>query len=307
MDGITNSSRVSANSQANAARDSRESRGSPESRDSISHLVGTASHSYIVTEYAGYENVAEVCFEKTNGRLSSLDLDSLPKFLYCDSKNNISPNFDGEVGVDDGDGCDEEARDENDEDGGDELAVDENGRNECSEMNNSEENKNGNTQEISNSRHSITEIGNNNYNCNNLPKKHPINSSCTICISEFVPNTEDILISLPPCQHAFHKDCILHWLLKHRGYCPLCSEQVIVENEKRSSELDREEAANRLFGGNHGISIGGDGSNPSSRISNSSGTSRRSNQRGRSSRNSFGNRGNWLARAARNMCFRRRT
>lgn len=290
------SSRGSTDSHATAVKDSRDSR---ESRDSISHLVGTASHSYIVTEYAGYENVAEVCFEKTNGRLCSLDLESLPEFQYCDTMKHVTPYFGGE-------GCDEDARDENDEGGGNDSAVDENRRNERSEMNKAEESKNGKTQEIY-SRHVITEIGNNNHNCSTLPKKHPINSSCTICISEFVPNTDDILISLPPCQHAFHKDCILPWLLKHRGYCPLCSEQVIVENKKRSSELDREEAANRLFGGNHGITIGSDGINPSSWISNSSGTSRRSNQRVRSARNSFGNGGNWLARAARNMCFRRRT
>ncbi|KAL7468743.1 hypothetical protein ACHAXS_008969 [Conticribra weissflogii] len=321
MDRSTKSTRISTDSHAAAprddsntrenrgSRDSRESRGSAGTRDSISHLVGNASHSYIVTEYAGYENVAEVCFERTNGRLSSLALESLPEFLYCDSKKKTAPNNDGNGGIDAESTIDDEARDEKDEGGGNDSAIDEYGcgSNRNSEIENGEKIKSGNTQEKNNLQNRKTE---NTFTNSDIPRKHPINSSCAICITEFVTNANDILISLPPCQHAFHKECILPWLLKHRGYCPLCSEQVVVENEKRSSELDREEAANRLFGGNRDIGFigsSGNGGDRSSRISSSSGTSGRSSRRGRIAGNSFGRGGNWLTRAARNMCFRRRT
>ncbi|KAJ7973813.1 putative Ring finger protein [Quillaja saponaria] len=50
---------------------------------------------------------------------------------------------------------------------------------------------------------------------------------CAVCLSKF----EDIemLRLLPKCKHAFHIDCIDHWLEKHSS-CPLCRHKVSSED-----------------------------------------------------------------------------
>ncbi|KAI4376588.1 hypothetical protein MLD38_014334 [Melastoma candidum] len=50
---------------------------------------------------------------------------------------------------------------------------------------------------------------------------------CVVCLSKF----EDVetLRLLPKCKHAFHIDCIDHWLEKHSS-CPLCRRKVSTED-----------------------------------------------------------------------------
>ena len=47
---------------------------------------------------------------------------------------------------------------------------------------------------------------------------------CVICGFELCNN--DIVIKLPKCEHEFHKECILNYLIR-RKKCPVCKENVI--------------------------------------------------------------------------------
>lgn len=51
---------------------------------------------------------------------------------------------------------------------------------------------------------------------------------CSICLSKF--EDVEILRLLPKCKHAFHIDCIDHWLEKHSS-CPICRNKVNIEDE----------------------------------------------------------------------------
>lgn len=51
---------------------------------------------------------------------------------------------------------------------------------------------------------------------------------CTICLSKF--EDVEILRPLPKCKHAFHIDCIDHWLEKHSS-CPICRHKVNPEDQ----------------------------------------------------------------------------
>ncbi|XP_077227926.1 uncharacterized protein LOC143860945 [Tasmannia lanceolata] len=55
---------------------------------------------------------------------------------------------------------------------------------------------------------------------------------CTICLDEFEPN-EHVLIT--PCNHMFHKDCIVPWVKAH-GQCPVCR-HVLCERRRRENAL----------------------------------------------------------------------
>ena len=45
-----------------------------------------------------------------------------------------------------------------------------------------------------------------------------IEDSCTICLDQFEPDTEIVLL---PCKHGYHKNCIEPWLRMH-SECPSC-------------------------------------------------------------------------------------
>ena len=51
---------------------------------------------------------------------------------------------------------------------------------------------------------------------------------CAVCLSKF--EDVEILRLLPKCKHAFHIDCIDHWLEKHSS-CPLCRLKVNPEDQ----------------------------------------------------------------------------
>ncbi|XP_040369898.1 E3 ubiquitin-protein ligase ATL42 isoform X2 [Rosa chinensis] len=50
---------------------------------------------------------------------------------------------------------------------------------------------------------------------------------CAVCLSKF--EDIEVLRLLPKCKHAFHIDCIDHWLEKHSS-CPLCRHKVSSED-----------------------------------------------------------------------------
>lgn len=43
--------------------------------------------------------------------------------------------------------------------------------------------------------------------------------TCTICQEKFKENDT---VSLLPCNHVFHKDCLKNWLLNYNCVCPIC-------------------------------------------------------------------------------------
>lgn len=43
---------------------------------------------------------------------------------------------------------------------------------------------------------------------------------CAICRRDFAVG--DVVASLPPCNHLFHKKCVYRWLTRYKRYCPLC-------------------------------------------------------------------------------------
>ncbi|KAJ4888893.1 putative RING-H2 finger protein ATL12 [Raphanus sativus] len=51
---------------------------------------------------------------------------------------------------------------------------------------------------------------------------------CSVCLSKF--EDVEILRLLPKCKHAFHIECIDHWLDQH-ATCPLCRNRVSIEDE----------------------------------------------------------------------------
>ncbi|KAL7552357.1 hypothetical protein ACHAWF_015594 [Thalassiosira exigua] len=50
---------------------------------------------------------------------------------------------------------------------------------------------------------------------------------CAVCTDDFEPG--DVVVSLPPCRHVFHKKCILRWLTQYRSRCPLCMKIITVK------------------------------------------------------------------------------
>jgi Ring finger domain len=72
-------------------------------------------------------------------------------------------------------------------------------------------------------------------------------TTCSICIDEFVDG--ECLRLLPRCGHAFHTECILPWLSKRQGCCPLCKMAVLAtvdSEDKEESCQNGDDAAGSL-------------------------------------------------------------
>lgn len=48
-------------------------------------------------------------------------------------------------------------------------------------------------------------------------------SQCSICLSALEAGSESI--TLAPCEHSYHPECIRSWLQEHKT-CPLCLQEV---------------------------------------------------------------------------------
>jgi Ring finger domain len=59
-------------------------------------------------------------------------------------------------------------------------------------------------------------------------------TTCAICIEDFVVG--EVLILLPRCQHAFHRDCIHPWLLERQGCCPTCKAAALPDESEGTSD-----------------------------------------------------------------------
>jgi len=65
-------------------------------------------------------------------------------------------------------------------------------------------------------------------------------TTCSICIDEY--EVGERLTFLPRCQHAFHRDCIMPWLLERQGRCPLCKSHVVQGKQQDDSVITDEES-----------------------------------------------------------------
>ena len=58
-------------------------------------------------------------------------------------------------------------------------------------------------------------------------KEFGFENSCPVCKEEFIVNEECLLM---PCEHHFHKDCLVPWL-KERNSCPVCRYELPTDDE----------------------------------------------------------------------------
>ena len=58
-------------------------------------------------------------------------------------------------------------------------------------------------------------------------KEFGFENSCPVCKEEFILNEECLLM---PCEHHFHKDCLIPWL-KERNSCPVCRYELPTDDE----------------------------------------------------------------------------
>jgi hypothetical protein len=49
-------------------------------------------------------------------------------------------------------------------------------------------------------------------------------AGCAICLRHFKPQQLVCVSNNTSCQHVFHKDCMVDWLMKDHDECPMCRE-----------------------------------------------------------------------------------
>jgi hypothetical protein len=54
-------------------------------------------------------------------------------------------------------------------------------------------------------------------------------AGCAICLSHFKPQQLICESNNSSCQHVFHKDCMVDWLMKHHDNCPMCREVYLLK------------------------------------------------------------------------------
>lgn len=67
----------------------------------------------------------------------------------------------------------------------------------------------------------------NNHGQLRLPTKGVVPNCCAICLGDYEVGDEVVWSSNEECPHAFHKDCILDWLIKMQPEtpCPCCRQE----------------------------------------------------------------------------------
>jgi hypothetical protein len=54
-------------------------------------------------------------------------------------------------------------------------------------------------------------------------------AGCSICLSHFKPQQLVCESYNSSCQHVFHKDCMVDWLMKYHDNCPMCREVYLLK------------------------------------------------------------------------------
>jgi hypothetical protein len=65
--------------------------------------------------------------------------------------------------------------------------------------------------------------------CDSLVGEEEMMAGCAICLSHFRPQQLVCESSNSSCQHIFHKECMVDWLMKNHNDCPMCREVYILK------------------------------------------------------------------------------
>jgi hypothetical protein len=60
---------------------------------------------------------------------------------------------------------------------------------------------------------------------------------CSICLDDF---EDGDLVRKLPCNHEYHSECIVKWLVERHSTCPLCKLDLLIDEEEEESEDDEE-------------------------------------------------------------------
>lgn len=75
-----------------------------------------------------------------------------------------------------------------------------------------------------------------------------IDAHCAICFSDYECGDKIVWSGLQ-CQHAFHYDCMLPWLVKGKKRCPICRDMFVPESNIHDQKKQYEERLDRESNG----------------------------------------------------------
>jgi len=58
------------------------------------------------------------------------------------------------------------------------------------------------------------------YHKNNIPEEDAV---CAICLNDYQENEK---ISILPCKHHFHQECVVTYLKGFNRFCPICRQDI---------------------------------------------------------------------------------
>lgn len=75
-------------------------------------------------------------------------------------------------------------------------------------------------------------------------EEEPGEASCAVCIDDLGSPSDGVSITILPCQHKFHTDCIVPWLTERQSKCPLCKFDLVeyVHEKEALALANRQEA-----------------------------------------------------------------
>jgi E3 ubiquitin-protein ligase RNF115/126 len=82
------------------------------------------------------------------------------------------------------------------------------------------------------------------------------NLECSVCLTRMSESDEGAEVYEMPCEHLFHKECLLPWLKEHNS-CPTCRHELPTDDA--DYERQRREAANQGDGSLRDTGVGPDG------------------------------------------------
>jgi hypothetical protein len=65
--------------------------------------------------------------------------------------------------------------------------------------------------------------------CESIAGEDDEMAGCAICLSHFKPQQLVCKSNNSLCQHVFHKDCMVDWLMKRHDNCPMCREVYVLK------------------------------------------------------------------------------